>query len=48
MLHELFATAGDICVSESELKLTLAPLRSCEGVLLAGTRGAVVPVYGKA
>ena len=28
LLHELFATAGDICVSDSELHITLAPLSS--------------------
>ena len=28
LLHELFATAGDIRVSDSELNLTLAPLSS--------------------
>jgi hypothetical protein len=28
LLHELFATAGDIKVSDSELQITLAPLRS--------------------
>jgi hypothetical protein len=28
LLHELFATAGDICVSDSELTITLAPLSS--------------------
>ena len=28
MLHELFVTAGDICVSDSELNITLAPLSS--------------------
>jgi len=28
LLHELFATAGDIRVSDSELKITLAPLNS--------------------
>ena len=28
LLHELFATAGDICLSNSELNITLAPLSS--------------------
>jgi hypothetical protein len=28
LLHELFATAGDIRVSDSELLITLAPLSS--------------------
>src|SRR6266849_1752628 len=28
LLHELFATAGDIKVSDSELQITLAPLSS--------------------
>jgi len=28
LLHELFATAGEICVGESELHITLAPLSS--------------------
>jgi len=28
LLHELFATAGDICVSDGELHITLAPLSS--------------------
>ena len=28
LLHELFATAGDIRVSDSELNITLAPLSS--------------------
>jgi transposase len=28
LLHELFATAGDICVSDHELHITLAPLSS--------------------
>jgi hypothetical protein len=28
LLHELFATAGDIRVSDSELQITLAPLSS--------------------
>ena len=28
LLHELFATAGDISVSDSELNITLAPLSS--------------------
>ena len=28
LLHELFAAAGDICVCDSELRLTLAPLSS--------------------
>ena len=28
LLHELFTTAGDICVCDSELRLTLAPLSS--------------------
>ena len=28
LLHELFATAGDILVSDTELRITLAPLSS--------------------
>jgi hypothetical protein len=28
LLHELFATAGDICLSNSELNITLVPLSS--------------------
>jgi hypothetical protein len=35
LLHELFATAGDICVSDSELQITLAPLSSPHRTLAA-------------
>src|SRR5215831_16534783 len=35
LLHELFATAGDISVSNSELQITLAPLSSPHRTLAA-------------
>jgi len=35
LLHELFATAGDIRVSNSELQITLAPLSSPHRTLAA-------------
>jgi transposase-like protein len=47
LLHELFATAGDIRVSETELNITLAPLSSPHRTLAAQALCAILDKMAK-